>query len=46
MHEVSLGQSIQDYLTGENLDMTTYEDLRQGLARLLVEEKGLSSTCN
>ncbi|PTN37190.1 type I restriction enzyme HsdR N-terminal domain-containing protein [Desulfonatronum sp. SC1] len=40
MHEVSLDQSIQDYLTGENLEMTTYEDLRQGLARLLVEEKG------
>ncbi len=40
MHEVSLGQSIEDYLTGESLEMTTYEDLRQGLARLLVEEKG------
>lgn len=40
MHEVSLGQTIQDFLTGESLEMTTYEDLRQGLARLLVEEKG------
>lgn len=40
MHEVSLGQTIQDYLTGETLEMTTYEDLRQGLARLLVEGKG------
>lgn len=40
MHEVSLGQTIQDYLTGAELEMTTYEDLRQGLARMLVEEKG------
>ena len=40
MHEVSLGQNIQDYLTEEELELTTYEDLRQGLARLLVEEKG------
>lgn len=40
MHEVSLGQTIEDYLTGEKLEMTTYEDLRQGLARMLVEEKG------
>ncbi len=40
MHEVSLGQAIKDYLTGEELELTTYEDLRQGLARLLVEEKG------
>ncbi|WP_045221409.1 type I restriction enzyme HsdR N-terminal domain-containing protein [Desulfonatronum thioautotrophicum] len=40
MHEVSLGQTINDYLTGESLEMTTYEDLRQALARLLVEEKG------
>lgn len=40
MHEVSLGQTIRDYLTGEHIDKTTYEDLRQALARLLVEEKG------
>jgi len=40
MHEVSLGQTISDFLTGESLEMTTYEDLRQALARLLVEEKG------
>jgi hypothetical protein len=40
MHETSLGQTIQDYLTGDELQMTTYEDLRQGLAKLLVEEKG------
>jgi len=40
MHDISLGQSIRDYLTGEEVELTTYEDLRQGLARLLVEEKG------
>jgi hypothetical protein len=40
MHEVSLGQTIHDYLTGKNVEVTTYEDLRQGLARMLVEEKG------
>lgn len=40
MHEVSLGQTIQDYLTNEDVSVTTYEDLRQSLARMLVEEKG------
>jgi hypothetical protein len=40
MHEVSLGQTICDYLTNEDVVVTTYEDLRQGLARMLVEEKG------
>lgn len=40
MHDVSLGTVIQDYLTGESLEATTYEDLRQAMARLLVEEKG------
>lgn len=40
MHDVSLGQSIRDYLTGEDIEQTTYEDLRQAMARLLVEEKG------
>lgn len=40
MHEVSLGQTIRDYLTGEHIEKTTYEDLRQALARILVEEKG------
>ncbi len=40
MHDVSLGQTIRDYLTGEELDQTTYEDLRQAMAQLLVEEKG------
>lgn len=40
MHEVSLGGLIADYLTGESRECTTYEDLRQALARYLVEEKG------
>ncbi len=40
MHDVSLGTTIKDYLTGEELEATTYEDLRQALARILVEEKG------
>ena len=40
MHEVSLGGVIADYLTGEQLERTTYEDLRQALARFLGEEGG------
>lgn len=40
MHETSLGGTIVDYLTGEARERTTYEDLRQALARYLVEEKG------
>lgn len=40
MHEVSLGGTLADYLTGEARERTTYEDLRQALARFLVEEKG------
>jgi hypothetical protein len=40
MHEVSLNRVIRDYLTGREIEETTYEDLRQGLARMLVEEKG------
>jgi hypothetical protein len=39
MHEVSLGAAIRDYLTGEQIEATTYEDIRQALAKLLVEEK-------
>jgi len=42
MHEVSLGGTITDYLTGEERELTTYEDLRQALARFLVEERGFS----
>lgn len=40
MHEVSLGGTLRDYLTGEQVERTTYEDLRQALARMLVEERG------
>ena len=40
MHETSLGGTLTDYLSGEARDRTTYEDLRQALARYLVEDKG------
>ena len=40
MHEVSLGYTIADYLSGESIEATTYEDLRQAIARMLVERKG------
>ncbi len=40
MHEVSLGYSISDYLSGASVEATTYEDLRQAIARMLVERKG------
>ena len=40
MHEESLGTVIRDYLTGEELEETSYEEFRQALARLLVEERG------
>ncbi len=40
MHEVSLGGTIRDYLSGEELEETTYEEFRQALAKLLVEERG------
>ena len=40
MHETSLGQTIRDYLTGEEVENTSYEDFRQALAQLLVEERG------
>ncbi len=39
MHEVSLNQVITDYLSGDQIELTTYEDIRQAIARLLVEEK-------
>ncbi len=42
MHETSLGYAICDYLTGRRREATTYEDLRQGLARLMVEERGFA----
>lgn len=40
MHETSLNQTLCDYLTGEEIEETTYEDCRQAMARLLVEERG------
>ncbi|WP_147821125.1 type I restriction enzyme HsdR N-terminal domain-containing protein [Salidesulfovibrio onnuriiensis] len=40
MHETSLGGTLRDYLTGEEVEDTTFEEFRQALARLLVEEKG------
>ncbi len=40
MHEVSLGYTIKDYLSGQDLEATTYEDLRQAIVRMLVERKG------
>jgi len=40
MHEISLGGCISDYLTGEDVPRTTYEEVRQALARMLAEELG------
>ncbi len=40
MHEVSLGYTIQDYLTGKEIEATTYEDFRQAIVKMLVERKG------
>jgi hypothetical protein len=40
MHEVSLGGVLTDYLSGEPIDETTYEEFRQALAKMLVEVKG------
>lgn len=40
MHEVSLGGMLTDYLTGQSIEETTYEEFRQALARMLVEDKG------
>ncbi|THB68675.1 MAG: type I restriction endonuclease subunit R [Desulfovibrio sp.] len=40
MHDISLGITIRDYLTDEEIESTTFEDLRQGLARFMVEELG------
>jgi hypothetical protein len=40
MHETSLGQALCDYLTGERIEETSYEDCRQALARMLVQERG------
>jgi len=35
-----MGTVIRDYLTGEEFAETSYEEFRQALARLLVEERG------
>ncbi|MFH1912703.1 MAG: type I restriction enzyme HsdR N-terminal domain-containing protein [Pseudomonadota bacterium] len=40
MHETSLGGTLRDYLSGAEIDETTFEEFRQALVRLLVEEKG------
>lgn len=40
MHESSLGGTLRDYLTGDEIDETTFEEFRQLLAKLLVEELG------
>ena len=34
MHEVSLNRVITDYISGQEIMDTTYEDLRQALARM------------
>lgn len=39
MHEVSLNRVITDYISGQEIMDTTYEDLRQALARMLVEDR-------
>jgi len=39
VHEISLGQTITDYLTGQEIENTTFEDIRQALAKMMVEEK-------
>jgi hypothetical protein len=41
MHEIRLGYSVQDYISGEQVEATTYEDIRQDIARFLVQEKGV-----
>lgn len=45
MHEVSLNRLITDYITGQEIMDTTYEDLRQALARMLVEDKKYPRAC-
>jgi len=39
MHEISLGYTIQDYLSGQDIEATTYEDLRQAIVQMVVERK-------
>lgn len=40
MRETSLNNSLRDYRTEQHHKATTYDDLRQALARLMVEERG------
>jgi hypothetical protein len=40
MHETSLNQTIIDYISGDEIQNTTFEDLRQAIARILVEQRG------
>jgi hypothetical protein len=40
MHETSLNQTIIDYITGDEIQDTTFEDLRQAIARILVKQRG------
>ena len=40
MHETSLNQTIIDYISGDEIQDTTFEDLRQAVARILVEQRG------
>ncbi len=40
MHEVSSNYFMTDFITGSEVEVTTYEDLRQQIARIMVEEKG------
>jgi hypothetical protein len=40
MHETSLKQTIIDYISGDEIQNTTFEDLRQAIALILVEQRG------
>ncbi len=40
MHEISLHQTLTDYVSGDEIQDTTFEDLRQAIARILVEQRG------
>ncbi len=40
MHEVKLGFKLLDYLSGKEIEATTYEDLRQDIVKMMVEKKG------
>ncbi|MCF8107395.1 MAG: type I restriction enzyme HsdR N-terminal domain-containing protein [Desulfohalobiaceae bacterium] len=40
MHEISLGYTIEDYLSGRRIEATAYEDIRQAIVKMLVERKG------